>query len=170
MADQIENTEENKKAACRPPKRKTIGSNKLGSRVNYKERNKLNVEGRDPNYVYRIVNSDNDKYAGRIEKFQKMGYSVVNDEDVTIGDEHGVKASSIGSNVGTPVGRGVRGVLMRIPKEFYEEDQAMKQAEVDETEKGMVADELRDNANGLYGEGLKVATGGKTRMKVSVED
>ena len=63
------------------------------------------------------------------------------------------------------VGRGTRGVLMKIPRQFYEEDQAAKQAEVDQTENGMVDEELQ-NADDVYGEGLKVGDKKGTRLEV----
>ena len=158
------------KKAGRPPKRKEIGSNTMGSRLSYKDRNKLTVQGRDENFVYRWVNSDDYKNAGRIEKFLQMGYTFVNEEDVTAAEQEDAKASNLGSHLGRPVGHGTRAVLMKIPKEFYEEDQAEKQAEVDATEKGMVDKELIANADGLYGEGLTVAKNNKPRMKLSVEN
>lgn len=151
---------EEKRGPGRPPKRKEIGSN----RVSYKDRNKLKVKDLDPNFNYRIVNHDDNRYAGRIEQLKERGYTVVN-SDESLGDEHGVSASQIGSVVGKPVGHGTRGVLMKIPKEFYEEDKAQKAAEVDRTEEGMVDDELRNSEN-TYGEGLKLSDAQGKRMEV----
>ena len=154
---------ENKKVG-RPPKRKAAGE---PSRISYKERRKVTMEDQDPNFVYRMVNTDNERYSGRIDELKKIGYTFAN-EDVSIGDDHGVEASTVGSQIGKHVGHGTRGVLMKIPRKFYEEDKAAKQAEVDETEKGMVDEELVNNSDGLYGEGLKVGGANGSRLEVKV--
>lgn len=139
---------EAKKSGKRPPKREEIGS-----RISYKDRKKLSVTGRDDNYVYRVVNSDDARYANRVDEMTARGYSVCTEE--SLGDSVGIEGSSVGSAVGKPVGNGVQGVLMRIPKKFYEEDQRQKQAEVDESEKGMLPDELLNSENAT-GSGLKI--------------
>lgn len=144
----------------KPPEREEIGS----GRIPYADRNKLTAMNRDPNFKYRIVNSDDSRYAGRIADLQKRGYTVCNDDEV-LGDEHGTEANQIGSVVGKPVGHGVRGVLMKIPIEFYVEDKAAKQAEVDLTEEGMVDEELR-TGDDIYGEGLKIEDAKGTRLEV----
>jgi len=154
-------TEEKKKPG-RPPKRDGIGSN----RISYAERNKLSVQNRDDGFNYRVVNTDDEKWQGRIENMMARGYTVCHEGEI-LGDSRGTEASQVGSVIGKPVGNGVRGVLMKIPKEFYEEDQAAKQAEVDHSEMGMVADELR-NAEGMYGEGLKVSDNRGTRLETKV--
>jgi hypothetical protein len=147
----------------RPPKRKAAGE---PSRLSYKDRRKISANDRDPNFVYRVVNTDENKNAGRIDYMQSIGYKLANDGE-SLGDEHGVGASTVGSQIGTHVGNGTRGVLMKIPRNLYEEDQAAKQAEVDHTELGMVADELK-NAEGMYGEGLKVSDSRGTRLETKI--
>jgi hypothetical protein len=143
------NTE--KKKPGRPPQTKPIE----GSRISYPDRNALKVTGRDNDkYVYRIANSDDGRYSDRVENLKAMGYSVCNNSE-SLGDSKGTEASSIGSVIGKPVGNGTRGVLMRQLKTNYKEDQRLKQAEVDQTEMGMVDEDLQ-NANDTYGEGLKV--------------
>lgn len=144
----------------RPAKRKAEQS----SRISYKEKNKLKTAGLDQeNYVYRVVNSDDSRYAGRVANLKKRGYAITANEQ--LGDEVGVEAHQIGSVTSRPVGHGVNGILMRIPREFYEEDQRQKQAEVDETEKGMVDEELLKSSD-TYGEGLKV---GRNKPKVEIQ-
>ena len=143
------NTE--KKKPGRPPQTKPIE----GSRISYSDRKALQVTGRNNDkYVYRIANSDDARYADRVENLKAMGYSVCNNSE-SLGDPKGTEASSIGSVIGKPVGNGTRGVLMRQLKTNYQEDQRLKQAEVDQTEMGMVDEDLQ-NANDTYGEGLKV--------------
>lgn len=150
MSEVIENKEEKKKPG-RPPLRKPVE----GSRISYKDRNALKASGRDDKkYVYRIANSDDGRYSDRVENLKAMGYAVCNDGE-SLGDSKGTEASSVGSVVGKPVGNGTRGILMRQLRTNYEEDQRQKQAEVDETELGMVDEELQ-NANDTYGEGLRV--------------
>jgi hypothetical protein len=136
----------------RPTIGKTVGEEIKASRVSY---------NRDPNFVYRVVNSDDSRYAGRIEELKKIGYILCTEEEM--GDEVGVEGSSVGSAIGRPVGHGVRGVTMKIPREYYEEDQRAKQLDVDQTEEGMVDNELLSNENAV-GEGLKV-----TRPSVNVQ-
>lgn len=94
-------------------------------------RNKLTVKDRDPNYHYRIVNVKED----RVEQFQEQGYEVV--LTTPVGDKLIDAPSSLGSASEISVGGGMKAVVMRIPKEFYEEDQAIKQAQIDELEATM---------------------------------
>ena len=157
------NAAQKKAKVNRPPQRKAAGE---GSRLSYKDRRKISANNQDPNFVYRVVNSDNERNSGRIDYMRSIGYTLANDGE-SLGDEHGVEASTVGSQVGKHVGHGTRGVLMKIPKDLYEEDQAAKQAEVDHSEMGMVADELR-NAEGMYGEGLKVSDNRGTRLETKV--
>ena len=125
------------------------------------------MESQDPNFVYRVVNTDNERYSGRIDYMKSIGYIFANDED-SLGDDHGVEASTVGSQVGKHVGHGTRGVLMKIPKHLYQEDKAAKQAEVDQSESGMIDDELIRNSEGIYGEGLKVSDAQGSRVNVNI--
>ena len=177
MTDQIELNEESTENKAEVKARKkpgpTPGSKKIGkgiqaSRISYKDRGKISATGRDPKFIYRIVNHDGNKYAGNVEKRMQMGYKFAN-EGESLGDLHGVKAGQIGSKIGTHVGSGTQGILMKIPKEYYNQDQAEKQTEVDRTELGMVDEELK-NSDGMYGEGLKVADGQGTRLEMKVRN
>ena len=163
LTDQVEQPQKRKPGPKpkRPPERNEIGA----SRISYKDRHQLKVKGMDvDNFQYRIVNSDDSRYADRIATMQARGYTICNSGE-QIGDEHGTAASNIGSAAGRPVGGGTKGILMRIPKEFYTEDKAAKQADVDRTEEGMVDKELQ-NSDDVYGEGLKLADSKGTRMEV----
>lgn len=110
-------------------------------------RNILTVHGKDPNYAYRWVN-DND--AGmRIEKFKQGGWEVVQkDTEVKVGDKVVDQGSVVGSVTTRYVGQGTTAVLMRIPLEWYEEDQAAKQAELDKIDESMRSE---GSAPGNYG-------------------
>lgn len=107
-------SEETAKAGAtrkRRPKRTPIG-----------RRNVLTVDKRDPNYYYRFVNDVD----GRLQMFEEAGYEAVK-EPTQVGDPRAGDASQLGSTVRKPVGDGKSAVLMRIPKEYYEEDQAAKE-------------------------------------------
>lgn len=100
-------------------------------------RNKLTVKNVDPNYQYRIVNDVED----RVEIFKERGYEIVTDAQV--GDSRVDKPSSLGSTTEISVGQNVKAVVMRIPKEWYQEDQTIKQAQIDALESSMNADAAR---------------------------
>jgi len=138
----------------RPVKRKAIGESIQRSRISYADRRKMNVTNQDPNFVYRWVNTDDNYHAGRVDKFEAMGYTRVIDR-MSSGDEHGVGASTIGGSNTKHVGQGVKGVLMRQKREYYEADQAEKMLEVDKTEMGLVEDKKLQGSD-MYGEGIKI--------------
>jgi hypothetical protein len=82
---------------------------------------------------------------GRVAEFLSMGYEHV--EHGKVGESRVDKRSADGSLTQVPVGKGENGYLMRIPKEFWEEDQKTKQEYVDATE----AATKRDALDGTYG-------------------
>ena len=112
-------------------------------------RNRLNVRGQEPGYVYRIVNDVDD----RVTTFQEMGYEVVTDKTVSVGDKRVANPTQEGSPVTVSVGQGITGVVMRQKKEWYDEDQAAKQRQVDELESSMNREK---NDEGFYGK-LKIS-------------
>lgn len=101
------------------------------------KRNRLTVKNTDPNYHYRIVNSVDD----RVEQFLEQGYEI--DPQSQVGDKQVDVPSPLGSAKQISVGGGTRAVVMRIPKEYFKEDQAAKQAEVDALEDSMRGDAKR---------------------------
>lgn len=110
-------------------------------------RNILTVVGKDPNYAYRWVN-DTDQ-GMRIEKFKQGGWEVVQkDTEIKVGDRVVDQGSVVGSSVTRYVGQKTTAVLMRIPLEWFEEDQAAKQAELDAIDEAMRAEA---SAPGNYG-------------------
>ena len=82
----------------------------------------LTVHDKDPNYVYRFFNDiDN-----RIERAKQAGYEIV-DHKVRMG-AHGVANNqALGGGAQRISSDGVPLVLMRIRREWWEEDQAAKQ-------------------------------------------
>lgn len=100
-------------------------------------RNRLSIKNKEPGYVYRIVNDVDD----RVALLQEQGYEICTKESVgAIGDKRIDNASSLGSNSVISVGQGVKAVVMRQKEEYYKEDQALKQAEIDELELTMGKD------------------------------
>ena len=96
-------------------------------------RSVLGIKGKEPGYVYRIVNDTGD----RVASFQEQGYEIVTDSSITIGDRQVGKASADGSPVQVAVGNGIDGYLMRIKEEYYKEDQAYKEQKLSELEQSM---------------------------------
>lgn len=94
------------------------------------QRNVLTVTGKDPSYVYRIVNDLGD----RVQEFLDAGYELVESNSVRVGDKRVNQASSEGSISQVSVGQGQKAFVMRIKKEWYEEDQQAKQKTVDQLE------------------------------------
>lgn len=94
------------------------------------QRNILTVSGKEEGFVYRIVNDSGD----RIQQFIDAGYELVNAADVRVGDKRVNSASPEGSKAQVTVGKGEKAFVMRIKDEFYKEDQAAKQAEIDRLE------------------------------------
>ena len=100
------------------------------TRVPVSQRNVLTVKGKDPNYVYRVVNDVDD----RIAQFLEGGYELVDKASHDVGDSRVSQGTSVGSKKVFSVGQGVKGHLMRIRKELYDEDQHAKQRFVDQQE------------------------------------
>ena len=101
-----------------------------------KTRNVLTVEGKDPGFEYRIVNDTGD----RITQFEERGYEIVSDSNIRVGDRRIANPTKEGSPIQISVGGGQKAFLMRLKREFYEEDRKAKDALIDEQEKGMLAE------------------------------
>ena len=94
-------------------------------------------------YIYRIFN---DK-GTRIAQHKQYGWEPVTADDVTIGTRNEVGAGDIAS-VTVDSRDGTQGVVMRIPKDWYNEDQVAKQQKIDDTEKQITGESEND---GNYG-------------------
>lgn len=101
----------------------------------------LLVRGKESGYHYRIVNDKDD----RVAMFQDAGYELVSGEGTTV--ERSNQASEMASVKRFPVGEGNSAVLMRIPQEWYDEDQELKQAAIDKLEQTSRQEAL----SGTYG-------------------
>lgn len=106
----------------------------------------LTVHGQDPNYVYRWV-LDDPKRPGRLQRFKDGGYEIVTDTN-EVGQSTVDRGKRLGSAITRPDGSSTL-VLMRILKEWYDEDQTAKAEKIDSLEQTMVAD---IQADGGYGE------------------
>lgn len=112
-------------------------------------RNRLSVKGKEPGYQYRIVNDID----GRVQELQEAGYEIVADNSVSVGDKRIANPSKEGSPVKISVGQGVQAYLMRQKQEYFDEDQAAKQAVVNEMEDSIKRDAKDAN---FYGK-LKIS-------------
>jgi len=99
-------------------------------------RNKIPlIQNQDPNFVYRYVYDNNVDF--RVQELEERGYEVVDRKTVrTIADRRVADPSQLGSTLTVPSGAN-KLVLMRIPKEYADEDKNLKQAEVDKLEQSM---------------------------------
>jgi hypothetical protein len=95
---------------------------------------------KDPNFAYRFVNDT----GSRLPNFQSAGYEFVMDDDLTVGDSRVFDPSDLGSAKCVTSNDGTKSYLMRIKKEWYEEDQLAKTQRVDETEGAMQANSSQD--------------------------
>lgn len=90
-----------------------------------------------------------------VDKYKLGGYEFVywselaemNDQ---VGDARINADSIMESRVSKQVGNGVTGFLMKLPMEYWEEDQAARKKLVDETEETMKTS-LNNGMNGTYG-------------------
>lgn len=98
---------------------------------------------KDPNFVYRFVNDT----GSRIDQMKQAGYEIVEDDSLIVGDSRVSDPTAQGSGKRVISKDGTVSYLMRQKKEFYEEDQAAKQAHNDEIEQAM----KQQASEGMYG-------------------
>lgn len=97
----------------------------------------LSISGdKDPNFHYRVVNDT----GSRIHAFQQAGYELVTDDNLVIGDSRVSDAADLGSTKRILSKDGTISYLMRIKKEWYDEDQKAKNARLDELDTAMKQD------------------------------
>lgn len=95
---------------------------------------------KDADYEYRFVNDT----GSRIANFQQAGYEIVSDLDLVVGDSRVSDATSVGSGKYVTSNDGTVSYLMRIKKEWFNEDQKAKAARIAETERAMNKDSASD--------------------------
>lgn len=113
------------------------------SRTPVGTRNILTVAGKEPGYVYRVINDSGD----RVQEFMDAGYELVDASSVRVGDKRVNTAKAEGSKAQLSVGQGQKAYVVRIKQEWYDEDQAAKQAHVNRLEEATKAKAL----DGTYG-------------------
>ena len=94
-------------------------------------RNRLTVENRDPAYHYRIVNDVD----GRVQDLLDQDYEIV--LDAKVGDKRVDDISSLGSAKQISVGKGIKAFVMKKRKDWFKDDQDLKQKEIDDLEASM---------------------------------
>lgn len=147
MNEQIDNnTETTEKRGPGRPKRDAtpvgaatrlsapVGGAKARKRIGDNERAILpDTNGLDPNYRYYLANEG--KNGTGIQGLLDRGYEIVQSDQSLVTEEAG-KASGLSSQVQIVANEssGEKGVLLRIRKDYFSEDQADKQRVVDSTE------------------------------------
>ena len=97
------------------------------------------------NYVYRVANDE----GNRIEELKSYGYEIDQSQNIDFLGGNAIKTGSAHSVV-VDKRTGKKGVLMRQPREFHEEDKAAKAALIDKTEESMFRKLKTDE--GRYGD------------------
>ena len=114
---------------------------KRPSRSSSGSRDVLTVQGKDDNFIYRVVND----VPGRVAEMQSRGYELAEGDEVFLSNKD--SSRSEGSVKSKHVGGGINGVLMKIPKEWYNEDQALKMEHIKKVEQSTKT----SNIKGGYG-------------------
>lgn len=108
-----------------------VSTAKRPERKSLFQRGPQSISGdKDPNFHYRFVND----IGSRVSNFQAAGYEVVRDEDLVVGDNRVFDPSTESTGKRVVSNDGTVSYLMRIKKEWHDEDQATKQNYVNETE------------------------------------
>lgn len=124
-------------------------SNIRKKRIPLRQRNVLTVEDKykREDFEYRFVNDRED----RINIFEDAGWEKVMDDEqvIQVGDDSIRRETRDGTPVTKNVGGGKVAYLMKIPKDVYDEEQAIKQREIDESERAMK--QQIESGEGRYG-------------------
>jgi hypothetical protein len=107
-------------------------------------RQPLRVRNKSPEYEYRIANDTGD----RIQELLDQDWEICSADEIQVGDRRVDKPSAPGSVAEVSVGQGKKAIVMRKRKDWYEEDQAVKQEMVKKTED---ATKQEAQSGGFYG-------------------
>jgi len=113
-----------------------VGGGRRKKRLGDVGRDVLGFSGeRDPDYIYRIVNDER----GRVAQMLDSDWEIVQSGG-QLGEEEVDKGSTLGSQTRRVVNRsnGTEAVLMRIRRDWYEEDQKAKQAKASDKMRGLL--------------------------------
>jgi hypothetical protein len=108
----------------------------------------LHVEGKMPGFHYRWI-KDTDETGSEVLRYLSAGYEFVSrKEGVIVGDNSVYTSKAVGSMIRVPAGStGEYLYLVKIPQEWYDEDQAAKARNIDKTEETIQNPEVE----GKYG-------------------
>ena len=98
----------------------------------------LSVEGKDPEFEYRIVN---DK-PGRIAQMESRDWEIATGEEKLISTFD--SSTDDGSVKSRHVGDGMQGVVMRIRKEWLDEDRAEQAKRIDRVDKTLQPKDVKN--------------------------
>jgi hypothetical protein len=110
---------------------------------------RFNCPEDDDKYHYRVFNDNWRKEPGRIRRAKNAGYEIV---------DHEITGMSVGSN---DDGSEIKAVLMRLPKELYDADQALKHKELDKIDEQIYRGEFakeKGEKRYLPGGGIQMKT------------
>lgn len=114
---------------------KVTRSSERPQRVPVGQRSRISLKDRDPNYHYRLVVANREQDPDRVDHLIEQGYEIVPGKVAgTTGNAKVDNPSAIGSAGQISVGRGDKAVWMRQRKDWFEQDQAEKQKEINTTE------------------------------------
>ena len=138
-----------KKRGRKPNAAKITAANRSGrprrSAVGGKQ-DVLGVDGPlDPNYNWRIVNDE----GSEVDVMKSYGYEVYQGNEVQIRSKNPTGLTGSGKSVVVDKRTGKKGVLMRQPIEFHEEDRKLRAQQIAETEKSIFR--KMQNEDGRYG-------------------
>lgn len=110
------------------------------------QRNRLEIRNKEAGFHYRIVNDVDD----RVELLKENGWEIVPDAKVgAVGNRRVDSTSSLGSVSHFSVGQGTKAVVMRIREDWFAEDRAAIQAQIDEIENTMKRDAKKNADYGV---------------------
>lgn len=109
----------------------------------------LSLENKDPNYRY-FWEIDSSEDGSKIERRLQAGYVFCrNDEGLVVGETSVYKTENVGSIIRVPAGQGHYHYLMKIPKEWHEDDQKRHDKRVDTIENSLKS---KSREEGFYGD------------------
>jgi hypothetical protein len=110
----------------------------------------LHISNPDPDFVYRWTEDRSENGTVITKRLANDWDFVRTDEGLHISQSHAYSSQNVGSIYRVPASKtgGTYLYLMKIPVDWYEEDQAEKQERIDRTEKGLFQVDKKD---GQYG-------------------
>lgn len=109
----------------RNPVENEVGTQERKKRTPVGMRNKLTVDGKDPEFVYRIVNDA----PGRIDDFKDAGWEICLASEVRVGDRRVNETTAEGAlaQVNVNSGDGTKAYVMKVKREWAEADLAERE-------------------------------------------